>query len=208
MDFLELNLPYFFAIILIHIKIGKNFEKIAIMGRPWDRNKGTVGCTGTLNHTWASVMSPPPVGDITPGIPKYPFIMTNIFIIYQVMCCRNIEKQINSNLGQINQSQAGINFARPDYTCYGRIKPIMGQSIAAQARIPGGPVLLSPGGPPSHPAPAADRLGQILSHPAGPVRPTGPLRLQPRLGLEPVAPAGLPGRPLPGLLLRNALAGC
>jgi hypothetical protein len=25
------------------------------------------------------------VGDITPGIPKYPFIMTNIYIIYQVI---------------------------------------------------------------------------------------------------------------------------
>jgi hypothetical protein len=24
-------------------------------------------------------------GDITPGIPKYPYIMTNIFIIYQVI---------------------------------------------------------------------------------------------------------------------------
>jgi hypothetical protein len=25
------------------------------------------------------------VGDITPGIPKYPFVMTNIYIIYQVI---------------------------------------------------------------------------------------------------------------------------
>jgi hypothetical protein len=27
----------------------------------------------------------PVVRDITPGIPKYPFIMTNIYIIYQVI---------------------------------------------------------------------------------------------------------------------------
>jgi hypothetical protein len=26
------------------------------------------------------------VGDITPGIPKYPFVMTNMYIIYQVIC--------------------------------------------------------------------------------------------------------------------------
>jgi hypothetical protein len=25
------------------------------------------------------------VGDITPGIPKYPYIMTNIYVIYQVI---------------------------------------------------------------------------------------------------------------------------
>jgi hypothetical protein len=59
------------------------------------------------------------VGDITPGIPKYPFYLLLVYIIYQVMCCRNIKKQISSSLGRINQAQAGITFTRPDYSFLG-----------------------------------------------------------------------------------------
>jgi hypothetical protein len=38
------------------------------------------------------------VGDITPGIPKYPFVMTNIYIIYQVIYA-DIKKHLNSKVG-------------------------------------------------------------------------------------------------------------
>jgi hypothetical protein len=39
------------------------------------------------------------VGDITPGIPKYPFSMTNICCMTSFMC-RDIQKQIKSRLGR------------------------------------------------------------------------------------------------------------
>jgi hypothetical protein len=43
----------------------------------------------------------PIVGDITLGIPKYPFIMTNIYIIYQVICAGILKSKFAARLGQI-----------------------------------------------------------------------------------------------------------
>jgi hypothetical protein len=76
-----------------------------------------------------------------PGYTKVPLYLLLIYITYQVMCCRNIEKQINSSLGRINQAQAGINSARPDYGLLGRY--IGGQ--AGISMIPGWAAKVLPG---------------------------------------------------------------
>jgi hypothetical protein len=55
------------------------------------------------------------VGDITPGIPKYPFIMTNIYCMTSFMC-RDIKKaSYTTRLGRIKGAQADISGFGPVY---------------------------------------------------------------------------------------------
>jgi hypothetical protein len=58
----------------------------------------------------------PDVGDITPGIPKCPFIMTNIYIIYHIIYAGILEKQLNSKLGRHIAMPAGLSFPRAGLT--------------------------------------------------------------------------------------------
>jgi hypothetical protein len=48
------------------------------------------------------------VGDITPGIPKYPYIMTNIYIIYQFIYAGILKSNLTASLGWNISSRAGI----------------------------------------------------------------------------------------------------
>jgi hypothetical protein len=118
---------------------------------------------------------------------------------------------------------AGTPPSQPEYSGPGRDKRQLGRHTSS----PAGPIplllrlgrsFLCPAGPPGRapagPSSRLPRLGQLLPDPdwaclpvwAG--LPVGGLgRLPPRLGLEPVVPAGLPGRPLPGFLLRCAPVG-
>jgi hypothetical protein len=73
------------------------------------------------------------VGDITPGIPKYPFIMTNIFIIHQVIYAEILKSKqaavwagltkpgrIIASLGRHIKAWAGLSLGR---TRVKRVRP-------------------------------------------------------------------------------------
>jgi hypothetical protein len=67
----------------------------------------------------SSTASGASVGDITPGIPKYHFIMTNIYSIYQVVYARILKSSYIARSGRIISSRAIIKKLKPEYKLIG-----------------------------------------------------------------------------------------
>jgi hypothetical protein len=87
----------------------------------------------------------PIVRDITSGIPKYPFILTNIYIIYQVICVGILKSKFAARLGWIIASQAGLTRPRPAYRAAGPTQHIPTRLAGSLTRL--GRFSLSPAGP-------------------------------------------------------------
>jgi hypothetical protein len=86
----------------------------ALMKKSDDKFEWTEEADTAFAHL-KKVLSTPPVGDITPGIPKYPFIMTNIYIIYQFIYAGILKSNLTASLGRNIHSRAEIQLPRPAY---------------------------------------------------------------------------------------------
>jgi hypothetical protein len=103
------------------------------------------------------------VRDITPGIPKYPFVMTNIYIIQVIYMCRILKSNYIARLGRIIPSWAGTQQLRPAYKVVGWHITSLAKAGLGQLR-PARPGHLSP----AWAGALLPRLGRLTFFPGGP----------------------------------------